>query len=256
MAFILLLIKTGGVLGPPIWFFGLLLSMGIGCFTSCLAYREVVEQQQQRKQLEQKRLKELVSVKETLKETGLLYREKVENLEEVIQGLEGELREVQLAYDQVHSEGQRERIRAGAFQTSLEDALDALRQARKLDFFKSQQASSLPSDLPAQHRQLRDQFDEKALILNQTRLRLFGIEGQLFALQKTHVEEKLASIEDIEILQKEYTYIEEENRNLEEEIQHLEALITELIRSKTTKQRSAFKKKAEQMLELQFDTTT
>lgn len=256
LGFILLLVKTGGLLGRPVWLFGLSLSMGIGCFTSFLAYREVVEQQQKRKHHEEERLKELTSVKETLGETGSLYREKVEKLEVVIQGLESELREIQLAYEQVHGEGQRERLRAGALQTSLEDALDALREARQLDFFKAEEASSLPPDLPAQHRQLRDQFDEKALILNQTRRRLFGVEGQLFALQKNHAEERLASIEDIEILQKEYTSLEGENRNLEEEVQLLEALITELIRTKTSKQRSAPKKKVEQMLELQFDTTT
>lgn len=255
LAFLILFFKAGNFSESPFWFLGLFFSIGISCVISCLLHRELIEQQENFKLIEASNVKELTSNKELLKETGVFYKEKVEKLELVIQNLEKEFNEIQIAYEKVYHGRESEHTRAEALQVSLHDALDAFREAQQFDFIKTEANVSLPSNLSGLYRQLRKQFDEKSLVLNQTRRRLFGIEGQLFVLQKVCAEEKLSNNSELDIFQKQFVCLEMENQQLQEEVRHLETLVSQLFETKSRKKLVA-KKKVEQMLELQFDSTS
>ncbi len=253
-ALTLLMIRTSHHIGRPVWFFGLSISILIACLITYLTFKEILEREAMLKALKTEKESQAASIRSTLDEASHLYREKVEKLEEAIAQIEKEHGELQVGYEQIHDTSQKEKVKGSALHTSLEDALEALRAAHELNFLKNQHYASLPTDLPSQHKQLREQFDEKALVLDQTRRRLFALEGQLFLTRKEQVDEKLDPQEELDFMQTDLALLNEENQRLEVEIESLEALVSQLLKPKE-KKKTPSKQKVEQMLELQFDTS-
>jgi len=253
-ALVLLIIHSSSYIGRPAWTFGLSISILIACFVTYLTFKEILERETLLDALKAEKESQALSMRSTLDEASHIYREKVEKLEESIAGLEKDHSELQVGYEQIHDACQNEKGKASALFTSLQDALDALRLVRQFHYFQDQQSALLPTDLPSKHKQLREQFDEKALVLDQTRRRLFALEGQLFLTRREGAEEKLGPQEELQMIQTDLAFLDEENQRLEREIEHLEHLVSELLKPKEKKKTSS-KKKVEQMLELQFDAT-
>ena len=252
-ALTLLMIRTSHHIGRPVWFFWLSISILIACLITYLTFKEILEREAMLKAIKTEKESQAASIRSTLDEASHLYREKVEKLEEAIAQIEKEHGELQVGYEQIHDTSQKEKVKGSDLRTSLEDALEALRAAHELNFLKNQHYASLPTDLPSQHKQLREQFDEKALVLDQTRRRLFALEGQLFLTRKEQVDEKLDPQEELDFMQTDLALLNEENQRLEVEIESLEALVSQLLKPKE-KKKTPSKQKVEQMLELQFDT--
>lgn len=252
-ALVLLMIHSSSYIGRPAWSFGLSISILIACFVTYLTFKEILAREDLLNAFKKEKENQAASMRSTLAEASHIYREKVEKLEEAIAQLEKEHGELQVGYEQIHDSCQKEKGKASALFTSLQDALEALRQARQLYFFHDQHHASLPSDLPSKHEQLREQFDEKALVLDQTRRRLFTLEEQLYLLRRERAEEKLGPQKELQLMQIDLELLAEENQRFEREIENLEHLISKLLKPKEKKKASS-KKKVEQMLELQFDS--
>lgn len=251
-ALLLLIVKIAPLLARPTWVFGLCLSICLACFITYLSYKEILARQRVLTELKGENEKKVAAIRATLEEATHLYREKVGALEEAIQAKEGECEELRLAYEQVYQVSQKERGKASALHTSLEDALEQMRNARYHTYLKEQSDRAVPADLPSRYHQLRQQFDEKALILEQTRRRLFALEGQLFAERREMAEEKLEPSLAAIHLQRDLIALDEENQVLEGEILRLEEIVSEL--SKPKPKKASSKAKVDQMLQFQFDT--
>lgn len=249
IALILLIGKTAHHIERPVWLFGLSLSILIACFIAYLTFKEILSRETLLSQLKEQNEKKAAAIRSALDESQHLFREKVDKLEEALKALEEDYRQLQVGYEKIYGENQKEHTLSSSLHVSLEDALDDLREERQKSYIKTQAEHFLPPDLIAKHRQLREQFDEKALILDQTRRRLFQLEGHLFAARKIQAEEKLERGPELEILLDEIALFSEKNRQLEEENNHLEEVISSMLESKAKK--APAKKKAE-ALELQF----
>ncbi|NGX60283.1 MAG: hypothetical protein KR126chlam3_01454 [Chlamydiae bacterium] len=262
-ALALLLYRAGYLIGHPVWLCGLILSIFLACGIIYLSFKEVLSHEKDFLHQNSQNQKESEDLRAILEEAHTLYREKVEKLEQTIATIEKEqklhieakektLIDLQGSYEETKEESNTYKNQTHQFQISLEDALDQLRDSQQFQYIQQEVGKALPKNLPSQHRQLREQFDEKALILEQTRRRLFVIEGQLLALKKEQVTEKLAENSEEENIFQMVQVLIEENDLLEEEIAHLETLVAESLKSKREKKP---KKKIDQMLEFQFEPT-
>ena len=89
-----------------------------------------------------------------------------------------------------------------------------------------QQQQETPKNLVRQRQQLREQFEEKSIVLDQTRRRLFEAEGFLIALKKERGLELLSQNEEMEALVCTLNELIQENEALEVEIKELESLVS------------------------------
>jgi len=243
VSFCLLLWKAGPLLAKPVWICGIILTAILACFIFYLTFKELLSREYTLLQQVEKKSQESKSLKDAFEEARSLYRQKVDNLEQTIAATEQVLNELQENFSVNEEESKAQKNHTQSFQISLEDALDQLRELRAQQYFRQEVGKTLPKDLPSQHRQLREQFEEKSLILDQTRRRLFQIEGQLLAAKKQEVLEKPEEEHLVEIVEQ----LIEDNRYLEEEIAQLEKLIS--VKPKREKREV---KKPEPALELQF----
>lgn len=234
----LLLFKSDSI----IWLCGLCISALLATWISYLTFQEIAAHNQEFQCLSARKDKESNDLRATLDETHVLYREKVSKLENSLCDLE----EKQSAE---HSEVNHYKSRARAFEASLEEALTELRNLSQLHYL--QQEEKVPKNLVKEHAQLREQFEEKSLVLDQTRRRLFEVEGFLLALKKERGLELLSQNEEQEILIKEIGQLITENERLEKEVIALESLVS----LKATAPKKT-QKKLQDMLEFQFETST
>ncbi|MDN3506883.1 MAG: hypothetical protein P0S96_06605 [Simkaniaceae bacterium] len=241
LSFYLLLWHAGPLLAKPVWITGLVLTSLVACFILYLTFRELLSRENSLllkiDQLQEKSK----SLQVSFEEARTLYREKVERLEETISATEKILSELQKNFSINEEQTKAQKNHTQSFQISLEDALDQLREAQAIQYFQQEIGKTLPKDLPSQHRQLREQFEEKSLILEQTRRRLFQIEGQLLSIKKEDPFEKPEEEHLMEMVEK----ILEENHYLEQEILQLEQLL-----SLKPKREKKHEKKPEPVLEL------
>lgn len=250
-AYFILFFRAHLLIGRPIWIAALTFSVFVGCGIVYLTLKEILlKQQGLGKQLEGKD-KELVSLRSILDETNLLYRNKIASLEEIISEFEKKEQERASDLETMKEELEKTKNHALSFQASLEESLDELRNVRQEHYLQLEAGRLLPKDLPFQYKQLREQFEEKSLVLDQTRRRLFTIEGQLAALKKEHEGEKLDDSESEKQLILSIQSLIEENEILQEEIILLEKLAFE--KHKDKKKKSA--RKLDQMLEFQLNLT-
>lgn len=250
---ILLFAKTARLLGHPVWIVGMSLSTLLSAYITYLAIKELLSMEtsiEDENHIQEKKLNDLQA---TLDETHIIYREKVEKLEEEIVTLEeaqtekeDEIEEMKVGFEKLYDELSNAKSSANSFQVSLEDALDELREARKQTYLEHQTGKQIPTDLVQQHQQLRGQFEEKSLILDQTRRRLFTLEGELIALKK---EKELNDDEELTCLIESLQQSGEERQALEQETALLESLVASSPKKAPSK---ATKKTVDQMLELQF----
>ncbi len=249
---ILLFAKTARLLGHPVWLVGMSISTLLSAYITYLAIKELFFMEttiEEENHIQEKKIDDLHA---TLEETHAIYREKVEKLEEEIVALEkaqtekeNEIEEMKVGFEKLYDELSNAKSSANSFQVSLEDALDELREARKQAYLDEQTGKQIPKDLVQQHQQLRGQFEEKSLILDQTRRRLFALEGELIALKK---EKELDDDTELSRLIDSLQQTEEERQALEEAT----ALLESLVAAPSKKAPSKPKKALDQMLELQF----
>jgi chromosome segregation ATPase len=236
----LLIWKAAPLLFQPVWIAGIVLTIFLSCLVMYLTYQEIVSNQTSLKEQLAARSQAIHSTKQAFEEARSFYREKIEKLELAISSTEKALETVQQQFATLQEETKAQKNHTQAFQISLEDALDQLRAARAKEYFQEETGKRLPQDLPGKHRQLREQFEEKSLVLDQTRRRLFQLEGQLIAAKKESLEDR-----EEEILLASLDSLLEENHYLEGEIKLLEKLIA----SKPKKEKKT-EKKPEPALEL------
>ncbi|NGX48108.1 MAG: hypothetical protein K1000chlam3_01497 [Chlamydiae bacterium] len=257
---VLLLYRTGMLLGRPVWLFGLTLSVFLACGIIYLTFKELLSRENAFLSQISQNKKEAEDIRAILEEAHTLYREKVDKLEETIATIEKEqkmhlsskeenFKGLQENFEKVQEDSKQYKNHSHDLQTSLEDALDELRDIRQLQYILQEVGKTLPKDLPSQYRQLREQFDEKTLILDQTRRRLFLIEGQFLTLKKEQVMDKLGENPEDESLVQTLQGLLDENTYLEEEIFLLEALVSQSL--KKTREKKT-KKEEGKVLELQF----
>ena len=252
-ATLLLFYKAAFLLGRPAWMFGLGLSICLASAVTYLICKEILflekNLQNQNKQKDQQNS----SLKDVLEETQQLYRRKVDQLEDAVVSIENEKKKLHQGYEELFEEANSHKNHLTSYQASLDDALDELRMLRQIYYLEQEKEKKTPKDLLSQHQQLRAQFEEKSLILDQTRRRLFMIEGHLIALKKEQAMEKLDNSREEELLVSTLKALDEENKYLEEEIAKLEVLVATSFKPARTKKS---KKQLENMLELQFEKST
>ncbi len=256
----LLFCRAALVIGRPAWMFGLgttiILASGI-CY---LVFKELGFIQQGARAIQKKKEQDLTNLRSVLEETHLIYRDKIAKLEEMIQKLEEEqtidltaaqsaLDALQAEHDTLFAQFLQHQSHAASLKVSLEDALDELRQFRQADYLYRVFEKRVPKDLANQHRQLREQFDEKSAVLDQTRRRLFVTEGHLLALQKEKDLTQLDLNPEQDILLHQIKELIEENQLLDQEISFLE----QLVGFRPTLEKKP-KKPKEEALEFQFES--
>ena len=252
-ATLLLFYKTAFLLGRPAWMFGFGISISLASGISYLICKEIlIFEKNLQKQKAQKDL-EAANLKDVLGETQHLYRRKVDQLEEAIVSIEKQQEELHQGYEELFGEANSTKNHLTSYQTSLDDALEELRTLRQMHYLEQERGKRTPKDLLSQHKQLREQFEEKSLILDQTRRRLFMIEGHLIALKKQQALEKLDSNSEEEVLVSTIKALDEENKHLEKEISKLEELVATSFKPTRAKKS---KKQLENMLEFQFEKST
>jgi len=245
----LLLIKVSGQIQNGLWLCGLILAILLACLVVYLTFKEMISQTKELQGAIAKKDKEAQDLRAVLDETHGLYREKVSKLEsnlfelekEKVDTLHGKERAMKELADQLNYY----KNRAHAFEVSLEEALAELRSLSHLHYMKREE--EVPKNLVKQHQQLREQFEEKSLILDQTRRRLFEAESFLIALKKQRGLELLDQNQEQEQLIKMIDELICENEFLESEIQSLETLVTIKLTSPKKTQ-----KKLQEILEFQF----
>ncbi|MBS0628864.1 MAG: hypothetical protein JSS30_01410 [Verrucomicrobia bacterium] len=234
------------------WLLGVVVAVGIAGWVSYLAFLEIISHKKELHNLIAKKDKESLDLRAILDETHLLYREKVSKLEialcenERLQAdklLENETRVTQLAESLNHYKNL-----ARSFETSLEEALAEVRALSELHYLDQQQRP--PKNLVKQHAQLREQFEEKSVVLDQTRRRLFEAEGALLSLKKERGFELLSQNEEIETLFAALDELIKENEALEQEIKALEGLVS--LKASAPKKTQ---KRLQEILEFQFEPT-
>lgn len=240
--FLLLFVAVAPRFERPVWLFWLACSFALSIAITRLGFLELTSRWGKGEDAKEKSSKEVRDLRSLLDETQLIYKEKVERLEEEIATLEEEFKATQEDSEAFEKEAALQKGRSSDFQTALQDALEDLRKVRQESFLAHEGKKLVPRDLAEQHRQLRTQFDEKSLVLEQTRHRLFEIEGQLIASQLDR-----SNREDEEgPLLKWILEMEKESDLLREEISALE----ELVQALSEKKSSPSKKKLEEMREL------
>lgn len=260
-ALLLLFFQTSYLTLPPVWLLSFAISIALTCWINFMAVKECCfheEKRQTENTVEEEKIQDLRGV---LDETHLLYRDKVANLEKQLKNLEEE--KINLVSDQekalktyeknhklVFEESAFYKRQVDALQVSLSDALDELRPARQMEYLQKENSKTIPPDLIHKHVQLREQFDEKAAVLNQTRKELFALEGELLILKNEHAEQKFDSLQEQDLLFSVIKNLEEEKESLKKEISALEQIIT-VAQKKPSPVKN--KKKLEKMLEFQFD---
>ncbi len=121
-----------------------------------------------------------------------------------------------------------------ALQHALDDAQAQLIQLKNQEKPIILQEENCPeeqmqlSQMQGQHGLLREQFDEKSEVLNQTRKELFHMENAFLALQKAQDEKALTSSEENLGLMKDLKELEEQCTDLEAQVQNLQEIITSL----------------------------
>jgi hypothetical protein len=261
-ALLLIFYKAAFLIASPVWITGLGCALLLACAISYLSFREVLEREMKNRRGRECQEAHQKEIRSLLNETHALYRDKIAKLEAVIASLEEEegqilvenekeYVELQRGYESLFQENRELKNRTSSLHIALEDALDELRALRQEEYLLLQTQKRIPKDLPHRYRQLREQFDDKALALEQTRRRLFALEGQLLALKIASASEKLeANREEIALLN-EVESLLDEKECLETEVALLEKLVLGSGSSKAAKKRA--KKQLETMLEFQFD---
>lgn len=259
LTMVLLFAKTAFLLGRPVWIFGMCFSTSISVFISYLSAKEFFASEKRQQDEAESKGKEAGAMRSVLEETHALYKRKIAQLEESILEVEQEVKnrdaeidEMKVGYEKLYDETASAKNQASSFHSSLEDALDELRELRQIYYLEKEGQKHVPQDLVQQHRQLREQFEEKTLVLEQTRRRLHVIEGQLIALKKERGFEMLDERAEEHDLIDQLETLSRENAHLEKEVAHLEEMISDSMAPKKKAPAKA-KKKVEQMLELQFD---
>lgn len=251
IAYFILFFRANPFIGRPVWMAALTFSVFVGCCIVYLTLKEMVSKHRElQEQLEDKD-KKVISLRSILDETNTLYRNKITSLEDILSEGEKQKKRYTEEIKTIEQELETYKNKAASFQASLEESLDELRSIRQQHYLQLEAGHLLPKDLPHQHKQLREQFEEKSLVLDQTRRRLFAIEGQLTALKKEQEEEKLDYSESEKQLILSIQALIEENEILEQEIIFLEKLITEKYKEKKKKSSP----KLDQMLEFQLNLT-
>lgn len=192
--------------------------------------------------------KDVANMQGLLEEINQINQEKIQLLEndldvleiegqEKIKQTEGQLLELRNAYEKLFDESAIGKSRAQSLRTSLDEALDELRNLRQEHFFlKENKPQESDKQIHAHQKQLREQFEEKKEVLEKTRSALFDIEGKLLCLQKEKEEQKLEDSLLLETLFHSLDTLLKQNDSLKEEIFSLEKIISVLSsRKKTTK---------------------
>lgn len=249
----LLLFESAPLLRSWVWVLGIAASTLLAGYIAYLTHLEILGQKKGVKEAIALKQKEADDLRSVLDETHHLYREKVSKLEDALCKYEREKEERLIEKEKASKELSEQisfyKSRARSFEMSLEEALSELRSLSQLHYMRQQE--EVPKNLVKQHTQLREQFEEKSLVLDQTRRRLFEAEGFLLSLKKERGLELLSRNEEHEALVGSIRELIEENEAMEEEIKALEALVAHKF-SPTKKAH----KKLEQILEFQFETTT
>jgi len=256
----LLFTKTAPHLGSLVWLFGIAVTTLLSCGISYLVYQEIGTWRRGFELKNSQKNKEAEDLRSVLDETHRLYRDKVAKLEaaigeveneqmEKLQGSVSALAKLQEEFDELFDKAGFYKNQAHSFQIALEDALDEVRELSHMLYLNQDQKA--PKELLSQHQQLREQFEEKSVVLDETRRRLFATESFLLALKKERGFELLDLHQEQELLIKAISELLEENDELEKENIALENLISlkPLSHKKTAK-------KLEEMLEFQFDNAT
>lgn len=252
LAYFLLIYHAAPLLERPVWLTGLTLCVALALAILYLSLTELKRQNEELQKQIDKKEEEAIGLHSILEEAQNLHRNKIDRFEEMIASQEKEQKEMQAHCEKIEEETKAYKHQALAFQTSLEDALDELRAAQEKMFLLQEGSHLIPKDLPQQHKQLREQFEEKTLVLDQTRRRLFMIEGQLLLLKKQQESDQLNLNENEIELWKILYQLFEENVRLDQEVSALEKLI--FVQGKTSEKRS--KKKFDRMLEFQFESSS
>lgn len=264
LSFVLLLYKAGFLLARPVWLCGMGFSVALACFISYLVYKELVSQESRLVAESLKKMEEAKSIRSVLDEAQQLYREKVEKLEkaftemekesqELMEEKEGALDALKYEYEVLNVQAYQASNHADHFHVSLEDALDELRQLRQIHYLIEEHEKEVPRDIINKHKQLREQFEEKSMILDQTRRRLFVIEGHLHALKHQSAMEKLDRHAEEENVIEMLGKMIDENGRLEKEIQLLEIIVSNNLNPPKFKKS---KRQLQEILEFQFEKTT
>lgn len=248
---VLLLIKMATLAEGFFWLFGVGLATLLACSIAYLAFQEIAAQKRDLRLLIGKKEKESQDLRAVLDETHLLYREKVDKMEEAICECERKQIAELEQRKSVESELTHYKAKARSFEISLEEALNELRNLAKVHYLEQEKQQQIPPNLVKQHQQLREQFEEKSLVLDQTRRRLFETEGFLLTLKKERGLELLSQNEEQQTLISQIDELLQENGQLEAEVKMLESLISVLSKPTTTPKKT--QKKLQEMLEFQFD---
>lgn len=246
----LLLHRAAFLLARPVWVGGFIVFLTLSLFITYLCYRELTSWIENERRSKENLEKQLAHFRGILDDAHQLHNGKKTAFIEQIASLESEQEQMRISYEKLQTEMQKHKSNALSYQTSLQEALDELRCVRQELYLQKEQEKKLPKDLPQQYNQLRSQFDEKALILSQTRRRLFQLEAQMH-IHKMQEEAMQAEIPTEEILLTQS--IDEllyENRQLSDEIRLLEELLQRQFHKPSKEKQS--RKVEEKTLELQF----
>lgn len=252
LTFILLFAKAAPLIIQPVWFFGMALSVLLACLITCLSIQEYLTREKGIERQREEKEKELDRFKSILEQAHALHRRKIDALEEEAQHILDENKEIKIGYEKLYSESAEAKSCVASFRASLEDALSELRALRQSAYLDQETQKLLPKDLFQQHKQLREQFEEKSMILEQTRRRLFALEGSLHMLKQENEEEAIKEPTELLALIGCLCAIERENAALTEDVIVLEALVS----SPPKPPAKRAKEKVNQMLERQFDTAS
>ena len=100
------------------------------------------------------------------------------------------------------------------------------------DSGSSEEAHSGAKMMQYKYATLREQFEEKSAILDDTRKELFKVENELLALQKACQEKDFESSDEELMLIKELSIMDEERRGLEDLVRELQEFISSLLAPK------------------------
>jgi hypothetical protein len=153
-------------------------------------------------------------------------------------------------YSTLIAELAREKELTQSLQRSVEEAVDRLRALQKQDHFEKEVLIEAHL-LRHQHKQLRQQFEEKQQQLQQIRASIFAIEGQVLIEKRKNHELTLQQNEQSQISEELARASAEESTELQIQVEELESLVSHL--SAPPKKRATRKKQgAAQELTLGF----
>jgi hypothetical protein len=115
-----------------------------------------------------------------------------------------------------------------SLEKQLRDAKESLSEGHKVSLVDPQEKMQL-EQAQRQYALLREQFDEKSEILDQTRKELFHVENELLALQKACAEKVYEIPEEDFFLIKDLQMLEDERRDLEAQVTNLQDFISVLL---------------------------